>query len=47
MAKLSGGTAHTLTPDIKAALSARLKAISAWENLTPLAQMSGFVGLPL
>lgn len=38
MPKLSGGTVHTLTPDIKAALTAQAKAVSAWEGLTPLAR---------
>lgn len=38
MPKLSGGTVHTLTPDIQAALTAQAKAVSAWEGLTPLAR---------
>lgn len=35
---ISGGTVHTLTPDIKKALVADKKAMTIWETLTPLAR---------
>lgn len=39
MAKpLSGGTAHALPADMRAALTSRRAALDAWEDLTPLAR---------
>ncbi len=35
---ISGGTAHTLPPDIRKALDANASARDAWEDLTPLAR---------
>ena len=34
--KISGGTVHPLTPDIRKALVADKKALAIWEDLTPL-----------
>ncbi|MBX4210536.1 YdeI/OmpD-associated family protein [Candidatus Parcubacteria bacterium] len=36
--KPSPGTAHTLPPDLKKALSSDKAALTAWENITPLAR---------
>ena len=36
--KLSSGTVHKLTNDIKTALTSDSKAYQAWEKLTPLAR---------
>jgi hypothetical protein len=36
--KVSSGTAHILPADLKAALAASPKALTAWESLTPLAR---------
>lgn len=36
--KISGGTAHKMTQDIKAALAADSSALEKWESLTPLAR---------
>lgn len=35
---ISGGTAHVLPTDMKAALSADKAALAKWESLTPLAR---------
>lgn len=35
---ISGGTVHTLPSDLRTALSARPKALTAWEDITPLAR---------
>lgn len=35
---ISGGTAHTLPQDIRAALVRDAKALAAWESLTPLSR---------
>jgi hypothetical protein len=35
---ISSGTIHKLTADIKTALNANNKALTAWESLTPLAR---------
>ncbi len=35
---ISGGTAHSLPNDLRAALKASAKALAAWESLTPLAR---------
>src|SRR6266702_831166 len=36
--KISGGTVHTLPPDLRKALTAKQKALKIWESLTPLAR---------
>src|SRR5690242_4866350 len=36
--KISGGTVHELTADIKKALTNDKKALELWETLTPLAR---------
>lgn len=36
--KISGGTVHTLPPDLQKALTANPKALKIWETLTPLAR---------
>ena len=36
--KVSGGTAHKLTPDLQKALTSSPKALGLWEGLTPLAR---------
>ncbi len=36
--KLTGGTVHTLPPDLKAALAKDAKAARLWEEITPLAR---------
>ncbi len=36
--KISGGTAHQISSDLKTALTSDPKSFSAWENLTPLAR---------
>ena len=36
--KISGGTAHELPEDLQKALTADIKALAAWESLTPLAR---------
>lgn len=36
--KVSGGTVHKITKDIKDALTADQKALEKWESLTPLAR---------
>lgn len=36
--KLSDGTVHTLPADMRQALTARPKAVAAWEDITPLAR---------
>lgn len=36
--KISDGTVHKLPADLKAALTADLKALTVWEGLTPLAR---------
>ena len=36
--KISGGTVHDLPADLKKALFATPKALSAWEDITPLAR---------
>jgi hypothetical protein len=36
--KISGGTVHTLPPDLRKALIAGPKALKIWESLTPLAR---------
>jgi hypothetical protein len=36
--KISGGTIHELPPDLRKALMADPKALSAWEDITPLAR---------
>lgn len=35
---ISGGTAHTVPPDIREALASNRAALAAWETLTPLAR---------
>ncbi len=35
---ITGGTAHTLPPDMKKALASDRTALMAWESLTPLAR---------
>lgn len=35
---ISGGTAHKLTADLKSALGSNKKALTVWEDLTPLAR---------
>lgn len=35
---ISGGVAHKMTADIKAALTSDAKALAQWESLTPLAR---------
>lgn len=35
---ISGGTVHTLPADLRKALSAKPKALAAWEDITPLAR---------
>lgn len=35
---ISGGTAHTMPPDLKEALTSSKTALAAWEDLTPLAR---------
>jgi hypothetical protein len=36
--KISGGVAHELPTDLRKALSSDPKALSAWEDITPLAR---------
>jgi uncharacterized protein YdeI (YjbR/CyaY-like superfamily) len=36
--KISGGVAHGLPTDLRKALSSDPKALSAWEDITPLAR---------
>lgn len=36
--KISGGTVHTLPPDLKLALTKSKAALLAWEDITPLAR---------
>ncbi len=36
--KISGGVAHDLPSDLKKSLASDAKALSAWENITPLAR---------
>lgn len=36
--KISGGVVHTLPADVRKVLSASPKALSAWEDITPLAR---------
>ena len=36
--KISGGVAHTLPTDLRKALMADAKALSAWEDITPLSR---------
>ncbi|HEY0979899.1 MAG TPA: YdeI/OmpD-associated family protein [Candidatus Paceibacterota bacterium] len=36
--RISGGTAHTLPGDLRKALSSSVKALSVWEDITPLAR---------
>jgi uncharacterized protein YdeI (YjbR/CyaY-like superfamily) len=36
--KISGGTAHKLTPELKKALNSDKAALALWEDLTPLAR---------
>jgi uncharacterized protein YdeI (YjbR/CyaY-like superfamily) len=36
--KISGGTAHELPADLKKALALDSKALTAWEDITPLAR---------
>lgn len=36
--KISGGVAHPLPNDLKKALLASPKSLTAWENITPLAR---------
>ena len=36
--KISSGTVHKLPADLQKALSAKPKAVAAWESLTPLAR---------
>jgi uncharacterized protein YdeI (YjbR/CyaY-like superfamily) len=36
--KISNGTVHKLPPDLRKALSSDRAAISAWEDITPLAR---------
>jgi uncharacterized protein YdeI (YjbR/CyaY-like superfamily) len=36
--KISGGVVHTLPVDVRKVLSASPKALSAWEDITPLAR---------
>ncbi len=36
--KVSGGTAHNLTPDLQKALSSDAKARALWEDISPLAR---------
>jgi len=36
--KISGGVAHSLTTDLRKALTSDPKALTAWESLTPLAR---------
>src|SRR5579859_149065 len=38
MAKVAGGTAHTMPADLRKALIADTKALTAWEDITPLAR---------
>lgn len=38
MAKLSGGTVHTLPADLNKALHANPKTLLLWEDITPLAR---------
>lgn len=38
MAKISGGTAHKIPDDLKKTLLSDPKALSAWEDITPLAR---------
>lgn len=37
-AVISGGTVHKLPADLRATLSAKPKALAAWEDITPLAR---------
>jgi len=36
--EISGGTAHKLPSDLRKALTSSKKALSAWEDITPLAR---------
>lgn len=36
--KVSSGTAHKMVSDLKEALLSNIKALEAWESLTPLAR---------
>lgn len=36
--KISGGTAHALPADLRKSLQADSKALTAWEDITPLAR---------
>jgi hypothetical protein len=36
--QIAGGTVHTLPPDMSKALSSDQEALSAWEDITPLAR---------
>lgn len=36
--KISGGTAHKLPTDLRKVLESSEKALSTWENITPLAR---------
>lgn len=36
--KISGGTAHELPPDLKKILTSDPKALTLWEDITPLAR---------
>jgi uncharacterized protein YdeI (YjbR/CyaY-like superfamily) len=36
--KISGGTVHKMTVDLRKALLAKPKALAAWEDITPLAR---------
>ena len=36
--KISGGVVHEVPPDLKKALLSDLKALTAWEDITPLAR---------
>ena len=38
MAKISSGTVHMLPVDMRRALTSDKKALSAWEDITPLAR---------
>ncbi len=38
MSKISGGTVHKLTSELRDALSSDSKALAKWESLTPLAR---------
>ncbi|OGG86054.1 hypothetical protein A2392_01135 [Candidatus Kaiserbacteria bacterium RIFOXYB1_FULL_46_14] len=36
--EISSGTAHALPDDLRKAITSSLKALSTWENITPLAR---------